>query len=152
MTKVLGKMLSKENLLKKIDIKKFKKKRKHTRLKTFLKEQIYLYYSVFLKFLTFQHIVDLYLYVIYLRYIFYKNIIFVYISICLYLQNTFKVPIYETTTPSQLIDAVNKTRPMLKQLPGYDLNINTFEDMRNFRVRKKLDCDEVYPNIYIGDG
>lgn len=44
----------------------------------------------------------------------------------------------------QLNDIINTTRPQAKALPGYDPG-DSRHDM-------DLDCDEVYPNIFLSDG
>lgn len=44
----------------------------------------------------------------------------------------------------QLNDIINTTRPRAKALPGYDAGDN--------RHDMDLDCDEVYPNIFLSDG
>jgi hypothetical protein len=45
----------------------------------------------------------------------------------------------------ELTHILNSTRTIYNPLPGYDKNV--YQE----RYQIGLDCDEVYPNIYIGD-
>ncbi|XP_014476418.1 PREDICTED: dual specificity protein phosphatase 3-like [Dinoponera quadriceps] len=55
------------------------------------------------------------------------------------------------TTGAELTYALYETKTEFQPLPGssYDPNI---KDLQYFRAHQKIDCDEVYPRIYIGNG
>lgn len=52
------------------------------------------------------------------------------------------------TTQSHLAEALYRTQTENKMLPGFDPNR---DDVEYYRVQQDIDCDEVYPGIYIGD-
>lgn len=52
------------------------------------------------------------------------------------------------TTQSRLAEALYGTQTENKMLPGFDHNR---DDVEYYRVHQDIDCDEVYPGIYIGD-
>lgn len=41
-----------------------------------------------------------------------------------------------------------RTQTENKMLPGFDSNR---DDVEYYRIQQDIDCDEVYPRIYIGD-
>ncbi|XP_032668897.1 dual specificity protein phosphatase 3-like [Odontomachus brunneus] len=53
------------------------------------------------------------------------------------------------TTEAELTCALYATKTEFKPLPGFDPNI---DDLQYFRAQQRIDCDEVYPGIYIGNG
>lgn len=54
------------------------------------------------------------------------------------------------TTEHQLRLAILATKVLeFKPLPGFDSNI---DNSQYYRAQQEIDCDEVYPGIYIGDG
>ncbi|XP_020287764.1 dual specificity protein phosphatase 3 isoform X2 [Pseudomyrmex gracilis] len=57
----------------------------------------------------------------------------------------------ERTTEHQLESAIWATRRLFefKPLPGLDPNLHHWEYLR---AQQEIDCDEVYPGIYIGNG
>ncbi|XP_046629050.1 dual specificity protein phosphatase 3 isoform X2 [Neodiprion virginianus] len=52
------------------------------------------------------------------------------------------------TTGQYLADVVHKTRTNFRPLPGITDHDNYHI---SYRIQANVDCDEVYPNIYIGD-
>ncbi|XP_012274093.1 dual specificity protein phosphatase 3 [Orussus abietinus] len=52
------------------------------------------------------------------------------------------------TTGSQLHDVLSKTETELRPIPGFDENV---DDRNYYRLQHDIDCDEVYPNIILGD-
>ncbi|KAG6794622.1 dual specificity protein phosphatase 3 [Apis mellifera caucasica] len=52
------------------------------------------------------------------------------------------------TTQSQLTEVLYRTQTENKMLPGFDPNR---DDVEYYRIQQDIDCDEVYPRIYIGD-
>ncbi|KAK1124354.1 hypothetical protein K0M31_006721 [Melipona bicolor] len=52
------------------------------------------------------------------------------------------------TTQSRLAEALYGTQTENKMLPGFDHNRDNIE---YYRIQQDIDCDEVYPGIYIGD-
>ncbi|KAL0107682.1 hypothetical protein PUN28_014766 [Cardiocondyla obscurior] len=55
----------------------------------------------------------------------------------------------EDTTEHQLTCAIAATKVVgFKPLPGIDPNL----DKTQYRAQQEIDCDEVYPGIFIGDG
>lgn len=75
---------------------------------------------------------------------------FIYVlTIVLHIQD-FKQPLPGgETTEAELTLAMYDTETELKPLPGFDPNI---DDLQYFRAQQRIDCDEVYPKIYIGNG
>lgn len=56
----------------------------------------------------------------------------------------------EDTTEHQLTLAISATKVFgFKPLPGFNSNL---DNLQYYRVQQEIDCDEVYPGIYIGDG
>ncbi|XP_014218293.1 dual specificity protein phosphatase 3 isoform X2 [Copidosoma floridanum] len=53
------------------------------------------------------------------------------------------------TTVHQLVTALHSTKTGHKPLPGYDPNVDSRE---YYRAQQNIDCNEVYPRIFIGDG
>lgn len=54
------------------------------------------------------------------------------------------------TTEHQLTSAILATKVFqFKPLPGFDSNI---DNLQYYRAQQEVDCDEVYPGVYIGDG
>jgi hypothetical protein len=54
------------------------------------------------------------------------------------------------TTEHQLTSAILATKVFqFKSLPGFDSNI---DNPQYYRAQQEVDCDEVYPGVYIGDG
>lgn len=54
------------------------------------------------------------------------------------------------TTEHQLTSAILATKVReFKPLPGFDPN---HDNLQYYRAQQEIDCDEVYPGIYIGDG
>lgn len=56
------------------------------------------------------------------------------------------------TTEHQLTLAIWATvgkKLEFKPLPGFDPNL---DNLQYYRAQQEIDCDEVYPGIYIGDG
>ncbi|XP_060828140.1 dual specificity protein phosphatase 3 [Bombus pascuorum] len=54
----------------------------------------------------------------------------------------------EETTQYHLAAVLYTTQTENKMLPGFDPNR---DDVEYYRVQQDIDCDEVYPGIYIGD-
>ncbi|XP_043505587.1 dual specificity protein phosphatase 3-like isoform X1 [Polistes fuscatus] len=52
------------------------------------------------------------------------------------------------TTEHQLTETLHSVRTDFKPLPGFDPNK---DDLEYFRAQQGIDCDEVYPGIFIGD-
>lgn len=52
------------------------------------------------------------------------------------------------TTERHLTEVLHKTQTDNKPIPGFDPNK---DDVQYYRVQQSIDCDEVYPGIYIGD-
>lgn len=56
----------------------------------------------------------------------------------------------EDTTEHQLTLVILATKVFeFKLLPGFDPNL---DNSQYYRAQQEIDCDEVYPGIYIGDG
>lgn len=56
----------------------------------------------------------------------------------------------EDTTEHQLTLAILATKVFeFKPLPGFASNL---DNLQYYRAQQEIDCDEVYPGIYIGDG
>ncbi|KAJ8686348.1 hypothetical protein QAD02_022142 [Eretmocerus hayati] len=53
------------------------------------------------------------------------------------------------TTVQRLVQALHSSRVGFRRLPGFDPSIDNLE---YYRLQQMVDCDEVYPRIYIGDG
>ncbi|XP_008203828.2 dual specificity protein phosphatase 3 isoform X2 [Nasonia vitripennis] len=53
------------------------------------------------------------------------------------------------TTVQRLVHALHTTRTGYKRMPGFDPSIDNIE---YYRAQQTVDCDEVFPRIYIGDG
>ncbi|XP_012228253.1 dual specificity protein phosphatase 3-like [Linepithema humile] len=54
------------------------------------------------------------------------------------------------TTEHQLTLAISATKCLeFKPLPGFNSNL---DNLQHYRAQQEIDCDEVYPGIYIGDG
>lgn len=52
------------------------------------------------------------------------------------------------TTKDDLALVLQRTQPDNKPIPGFDSNRH---DIAYYRAQQSIDCDEVYPGIYIGD-
>ncbi|XP_076647642.1 dual specificity protein phosphatase 3 isoform X2 [Halictus rubicundus] len=52
------------------------------------------------------------------------------------------------TTQRLLVETIYETQPENKPIPGFDPDK---DDAQYYRVQQNIDCDEVYPGIYIGD-
>lgn len=52
------------------------------------------------------------------------------------------------TTERHLTEALHTTRTDFKPLPGFDPNQ---DDFKYYCTQQRIDCDQVYPRIYIGD-
>ncbi|KAK2577537.1 hypothetical protein KPH14_003621 [Odynerus spinipes] len=52
------------------------------------------------------------------------------------------------TTERHLREALHGTKTDFKPLPGFDPNQ---DDLEYYCMQQEIDCDEVYPRIYIGD-
>ncbi|XP_015179701.1 PREDICTED: dual specificity protein phosphatase 3-like isoform X1 [Polistes dominula] len=52
------------------------------------------------------------------------------------------------TTERHLTEVLHSVRTDFKPLPGFDPNK---DDLEYFRAQQGIDCDEVYPGIFIGD-
>ncbi|XP_076234681.1 dual specificity protein phosphatase 3 isoform X2 [Calliopsis andreniformis] len=64
-------------------------------------------------------------------------------------QNDFRKPLPGgETTQRHLTEALHKTQTDNKPIPGFDPNR---DDIQYYRAQQGIDCDEVYPGIYIGD-
>ncbi|CAK9801521.1 Dual specificity phosphatase 29 [Anthophora plagiata] len=64
------------------------------------------------------------------------------------LKNDFqRLPNVETTL-SHMTEALDRTQTDNKPIPGFDPNR---DDAQYYRAQRGIDCDEVYPGIYIGD-
>lgn len=56
----------------------------------------------------------------------------------------------EETTEHQLNEVIFATKCMQFQpLPGFNSHL---DNLQHYRAQQEIDCDEVYPGIYIGDG
>lgn len=54
------------------------------------------------------------------------------------------------TTECQLTSTILATKVHdFKPLPGFDSNL---DNLQYYRAQQEIDCDEIYPGIYIGDG
>lgn len=53
------------------------------------------------------------------------------------------------TTQRRLVEVLCATRTDNKPIPGFNPNI---DNVQYYRAQQDIDCDEVYPGIYIGDG
>ncbi|XP_058807311.1 dual specificity protein phosphatase 3-like isoform X2 [Phymastichus coffea] len=53
------------------------------------------------------------------------------------------------TSMDNLLDALRTTKTDFKRLPGFDPNVDEDE---YHRAQQCIDCDEVFPRVYIGDG
>jgi len=51
------------------------------------------------------------------------------------------------TTAKELMHTIFTTKTIHRPLPGFESSSADAQD----RISKEVDCDEVYPNIYIGD-
>jgi len=55
----------------------------------------------------------------------------------------------DATTEEKLERAICAlTKLEFRPLPGFDPNI---DNLQYYRIQQKIDCDEVYPSIYIGN-
>jgi len=62
----------------------------------------------------------------------------------------FQTSFDKETTEHQLTLAILATKVLeFKPLPGFDSNI---DNLQYYRAQQEIDCDEVYPGVYIGDG
>nr|XP_031829570.1 dual specificity protein phosphatase 3 isoform X1 [Nomia melanderi] len=52
------------------------------------------------------------------------------------------------TTQHLLLETLHKTQTENNPIPGFDPNK---DDTQYYRIQQTIDCDEVYPGIYIGD-
>ena len=52
----------------------------------------------------------------------------------------------DNITAKELMRALSSTKTIYKPLPGYDRSHSSWD-----RCHIGLDCDEVHPNIFIGD-
>jgi atypical dual specificity phosphatase/dual specificity phosphatase 3 len=58
-------------------------------------------------------------------------------------------PLQDATTEWKLEQAICALRKLeFRPLPGFDPNI---DNLQYYRIQQKIDCDEVYPSIYIGN-
>ncbi|CAK9817426.1 Dual specificity phosphatase 29 [Anthophora quadrimaculata] len=58
-----------------------------------------------------------------------------------------RLPSVETTL-SHMTEVLYRTQTDNKPIPGFDPNR---DDAQYYRIQQGIDCDEVYPGIYIGD-
>lgn len=79
--------------------------------------------------------------------LYYSKIIITY-NKNIYFKNFEKYLSDGETTQSQLTEVLYRTQTENKMLPGFDSNR---DDVEYYRIQQDIDCDEVYPRIYIGD-
>lgn len=65
------------------------------------------------------------------------------------LQDFQKILVDGETTQSRLARALIEQQTEYKPLPGFEMARDSAE---YYRLQKDINCDEVYPGIYIGDG
>lgn len=53
------------------------------------------------------------------------------------------------TTQRHLVEVLHSTQTENRPIPGFNPNI---DNVQYYRAQQDIDCDEVYPGIYIGDG
>jgi hypothetical protein len=53
----------------------------------------------------------------------------------------------DETTADVLLDIIGTTKPIHQPLPGFGCSSADLQ----YKISMEEDCDEVYPNIYIGD-